>query len=288
MFTRSMKYEALAQDDSGQGSSESISLRGEGTFETEKRVKQSSLYDRILDAVVRYSPLVIGTATVFNIFLLIFFSNRPLSTKEYNVHELEQRSVYIGFDKLYSKPSTATYEPITNYPLLVSSVSSSEPQKVFPLWDYRKLSSLGYLPLAENPLRLTPEVSAVAQFQVRDYGMEKCALVLDVPASNSTDTRVTIRGSDGKDSVVLDVYSLDTTQKLDFRQLSWNSKPKRRAHIGKISVSYGSKEEVTSFPCASTSYQTFEFACSSESQDCYVDMIHLSGDVVHIIQSQTI
>ncbi|KAK7452701.1 hypothetical protein VKT23_012103 [Stygiomarasmius scandens] len=50
--------------------------------------------------------------------------------------------------------------------------------------------------------------------------MEKCTLVLDVPASNSTDTRVTIRGSDGKDSVVLDVYSLDTTQKLDFRQLS--------------------------------------------------------------------
>jgi len=42
MFTKSMKYEALAQDDSGQGSSESMSLGGEGTFETEKRVKQSS------------------------------------------------------------------------------------------------------------------------------------------------------------------------------------------------------------------------------------------------------
>ena len=127
------------------------------------------VHDRILDAILRYSPVVIGIATVFNIFLLIFFSNRPLSTKEYNVHELEQRSVYIGFDKLYSKPSTATYEPITNYPLFVSSVSFSEPQKVFPLWDYRKLSSLGYLPLAENPLRLTPEVCFHENLRTRLY-----------------------------------------------------------------------------------------------------------------------
>ncbi|THU96042.1 hypothetical protein K435DRAFT_858942 [Dendrothele bispora CBS 962.96] len=290
MFSRSTKYEALAQDDSAQSSREALIVDdSETSSRTGKWVKRS-LYDVVLDSILRYSPLVIGVATLCNLFLLLFFSNRPLSTKEYNVHELEQRSVYIGFDKLYSKPTNATYEPITNYPLMVSSVSSKEPQKVFPLWDYRKLSSLGYLPLAENPMRLTPDViRSIPSARLR-YG--KCTLVLDIPESNSTDTQDTASDSSSShsESITLDVYSLDTTQKLDFRQLSWSTKPKRLTRVAKLeSVSYGSKKEVVNFPCASTSYQTFEFACSEEGDgDCYVDMIHLSGDVVHIIQSQTI
>ncbi|PAV21724.1 hypothetical protein PNOK_0168100 [Pyrrhoderma noxium] len=126
----------------------------------------------------------------------------------------------------------------------------------------------GYVPTGERRLLVNSDINTVTQFYVLDYGMENCSIVISMPESTTdpgNSTKIAHNGS----VVELDAWILDTHQKLDFAKLSWNSKPRRRAHLGVFSLQYGTTQQSPGFKCQSGSFQTIEISCHSEN--CSVD-----------------
>jgi hypothetical protein len=103
------------------------------------------------------------------------------------------------------------------------------------------------------------------QFRAIDYGMENCSLAL-------------AEGSAVLD-VELDVWALADVPRrrlnsnLDFRTLTWASRPARKEHVGVLSVVGGGVSgETRTFACPSGSYQTLEIACAA-MRGCDVDIL---------------
>ncbi|KAE9394588.1 hypothetical protein BT96DRAFT_998393 [Gymnopus androsaceus JB14] len=246
-------------------------------------------YERVSELFNHYATTLLWLFSAVNlsIGLLIvarLYNDSPLL---YNVHKLESRRPYIGFDSIYSNRSflTTTYPPIHNQPRVLAPVYANEPDKVAPVWANRHLTADGYVPIAERRLFVTPEVSTIVQFHIQDYGMEKCSVTLEVPAFNASDRYAAIWGKD----VALDIWALEGESKVDFQKLSWHTKPKRKNHIGKItSPSYNSTQELPTFPCVSGTYLTFEVTCAS--LDCHVDVMRAKWPEgsFYIVQQQSI
>ncbi|KAJ3813291.1 hypothetical protein EV368DRAFT_5217, partial [Lentinula lateritia] len=178
------------------------------------------------------------------------------------------RSPYIGFDSIYKNQTLTTkYPPIRNQPRVLAPVYADERNKVAPVWANRHLTEDGYVPIAERRLYVTSRVSTIVQFHIRDYGMEKCSVALEVPTHNFNGREeASIWGND----TTVDVWLLEGESKIDFQKLSWNTKPGRKSYIGSIQPTYNSKHELSAFPCISGSYLTLEVSCSSP--DCHVDV----------------
>lgn len=135
------------------------------------RVKNADrLADSILGIRARVSECFSHYATVFlyvcsaanlSVGLLIVARLYSGSSLIHDVHQLESRSPYIGFDSIYSNRSflKTTYPPIHNQPRVLAPVYANEPDKVAPIWANRHLTVDGYVPIAERRLFVTPEVS---------------------------------------------------------------------------------------------------------------------------------
>lgn len=98
--------------------------------------------------------------------------------------------------------------------------------------------------------------------------MENCSIVISVPEFTIDPGNFT-KIVHNKGVVELDAWILDTHQKLDFAKLSWNSKPRRKAHLGIFSLQYGTTQQSPGFKCQSGSFQTIEISCHSEN--CSID-----------------
>lgn len=124
----------------------------------------SGFYERVSELFNHYATTLLWLFSAVNlsIGLLIvarLYNDSPLL---YNVHKLESRRPYIGFDSIYSNRSflTTTYPPIHNQPRVLAPVYANEPDKVAPVWANRHLTADGYVPIAERRLFVTPEVSS--------------------------------------------------------------------------------------------------------------------------------
>jgi len=112
-------------------------------------------------------------------------------------------------------------------------------------------------------------MSTFAQFPVLDYGMEECSVVVSIPERNKTTALVS---SNTLAPLFIDIYSfLTITKRLNFKTLTWATKPKERTHLFSLPVAYGEIHESPRFRCPSLSYQTFEFSCIG----CHVDILAL-------------
>ncbi|TFK51055.1 hypothetical protein OE88DRAFT_1645282 [Heliocybe sulcata] len=152
------------------------------------------------------------------------------------VHLSVGQSVPVELDP-YSLPFRST-----NHARVLAHVSSSEPEKVFEVWPDYELHHSGYVPLAREKLWVTDEASP---------SLNLC-LVLDLPSQFS-------KGS-GTD---LSVWVLSTEERLDFKHLSWKTKPPRKYLLGYLSAVPGMSDMTSHFSCASMSYQTFEISCAA-------------------------
>jgi hypothetical protein len=237
------------------------------------------------------TPVILGFVCTVNFAmgLAIVWQLYGSSGSAYDVHELESRSPYIGFDVLYGNQSimNATYPPIYTQARVLAPVYANEPDRVEPVWGNQHLTPDGYVPVAERHLFVTHEVSTVAQFRIQDYGMEKCSVTLEVPAFNDTYRKASIWGFR---NASIDVWALEGTAKLDFRNLSWRTKPRRRRHMGTISPSYNSTYELPEFRCISGTYQSVEVACASETPYCHVDVVRAGWEhgAFYVVQRQSI
>jgi len=254
-----------------------------------------------LQRLIRWSILFIVTCTVIDALALAYIAllsfQNALSPRIGNCAsatpeeaDLELRSSYVYFDRLYGENSTlrpAPHAPIVNHVLAVAHVSRARPHEVVTRSQGEGVTINGYVPLDARRLWITDDVSTIVQFRAIDYGMENCSLTLAPAAEGATLA-----------DVKLDVWALeDTPQKsdrrlnanLDVRTLTWASRPARKEHVGVLSVVGGSPGETRMFTCLSGSYHTLEIACATP-HGCDVDLLGVghgeSG--IYVKQYQTL
>ena len=109
----------------------------------------------------------------------------------------------------------------------------------------------------------------VAQYRVRDYGMERCAIaaqILDRDTLHKQQQNLTIRG----DTSNIEVWNLTSPGELDVNSLSFATKPNRGNLLGRFNVAEGQNSRTDDFFCGpSGSLQTFELVCTGK--DCLID-----------------
>lgn len=119
------------------------------------------------------------------------------------------------------------------------------------------------------------KTNSIAQWRVRDWGMEHCRLVLSLPPpSTALAQNVTLHPH----SVSIDVFNLTTPDArfLDVRTLSWSTRPARQSPgpvatmaLGTESASGEAASEL--FWCLRDSVHTYEFACGAATPECGID-----------------
>ncbi|KAJ3574345.1 hypothetical protein NP233_g1830 [Leucocoprinus birnbaumii] len=206
--------------------------------------------------------------------------------------ELPIQNPYIGLDELYSltdvKPSK--FDPLINVPILATQISRAEPDKAFPVDTHQWLSDYGTLSPPDRNLHVTNTINTIVQFHILDWGMEKCAITVRLPARDAVlpheyelkDTRGTIR---------LDICELEATRPLNSLDLTWKKHPKCFEHVGTIDARVGEEVKLEPFfDCQSGTFRAFEISCSPEMPDCGVNVWSNHNDTwgLYITQYQTV
>lgn len=120
---------------------------------------------------IRYSVYIILICTLFDALIVSYIAfqyvhlQKQSATSSSSV-ELELRSTYVNFDRLYGldggqqllKP--APHEPIVNLPRAWAQVSRAEPEKVFEMWPESWMSEHGLIPNDDRRFWVTPKVGA--------------------------------------------------------------------------------------------------------------------------------
>jgi len=220
--------------------------------------------------------LGIALALFFGTDIIIFISVARLilnvTRTVKNQEMMEFRNPYIGLDELYSLQRTrpSTYRTVVNEPRLTAQVSIIEPDRVFPIDAHRWLSDFGLLSPPDRHLQVTSVIHTIAQFNVLDYGMEKCALTVRLPKRGETLPHPFILPAQ-EDTVELSICQLDAPRPLDERKITWASRPKCDKKLGTIVAQVGSEVEMEPFYCKSGSFLTYEVSCAEGSPDCKLE-----------------
>ncbi|TFK18155.1 hypothetical protein FA15DRAFT_660914 [Coprinopsis marcescibilis] len=183
--------------------------------------------------------------------------------------ELEFRNPYYGLDDLYRtgrvKPSE--YPRIMNVPRFTSQISSMQPNTVSQIDQHRWLSDYGLLTPPDRRL----QIRTIMQFNVLDYGMEKCELIARLP-SRDKDLPHPYSFNDLRGVISLDICRLDSKRPLDEATLTWNTRPRCTHSIGTLDARIGDEVRLPEFPCKSGDFIALEVSCSAKAPNCGVDV----------------
>ncbi|KAE9400826.1 hypothetical protein BT96DRAFT_1018634 [Gymnopus androsaceus JB14] len=267
-------YESLAQED--QDISE---------FKTPIKPVDGTVTSRF----IYWAIVVVTLCTIFDAALIFFVTYRyALSASPPS--PLERPSTYINFENLYrngTRPKTK-HGAITSLTKVQTQTSRVEPERVLPHSNEMWMTYYGSVPIGDRRLKVTGQISTIAQSRVLDWGMENCSLVITVPALNDTSLIVS---ESHIDSQLLDVWALESTnRKLNVRQISYKTKPSRQKLLGSLQVEFGNTYELQSWNCKAGTYQTFELVCSGDDSDCSVDLTTV-GEIqagIYMRQYQTV
>ncbi|TFK71063.1 hypothetical protein BDN72DRAFT_895919 [Pluteus cervinus] len=241
------------------------------------------------EQITRWSTIIIIICTLVDAIIIGYLLEHSYVDADLAVHDLEYKSAFIGFDKLYKNKSFSKtkYEPIQNNPRILTQVSFREPEKVFPIWPAMHPTYVGYAVGAERRLLVNRDTSTIAQFRVLDWGMENCTLTLSFDEPKVGVSNVHISNTIGK-PITLDVWKLKAQKKIDFSRLSWTTKAPRDHYVGSMVAAFGSTYQLPSFACASGSYQTFEVTCSQPNCEVDTTTLEWENSNLYIMQSQTV
>ncbi|ESK90419.1 hypothetical protein Moror_13667 [Moniliophthora roreri MCA 2997] len=214
---------------------------------------------------------VISTVSLLNVLLLSYDTIRAFTTTPtHDLSKLEHRSTYIGFERLYNATNRAPeHQPIYNWPRHLSVVSSNDPELSKPQGRRYYYTDNGYIPTEVYRVTVDIETSTVAQFQVMDWGMENCQLVINPSAVNDTKHFSLIDSQR-----VVDIWVLEAPSDSYLKNPTWSRKPKRAKFLTSMEVSYGLESRSPVFSCPSGSMQAFEIVCPSSDPTCRMDLMH--------------
>ncbi|KAF5367614.1 hypothetical protein D9757_010657 [Collybiopsis confluens] len=176
--------------------------------------------------------------------------------------KLRRPSHFIGFDQItrVSPPSPAQ---LVNFPILVSQIDRSEPQKVFPVDSRRYQSIIGTINPDDRQVRATKDISTVVQFMAIDYAMEICELRLLLNLSTPS-----LSISPSLKPLTLTLNRLDTSTNLNPQSLSFSTRPPVKAKLADIVVERTEGVDWSrKLPCSMHEVLTFELACSQSDFD---------------------
>jgi len=185
-----------------------------------------------------------------------------------DVSTLDRPSVYVGLDKVKWSPERLQSIPdVHNFPSLITQVSNSYPDKVFPMDARRSLNDRG-TSKDEQQVLITADVSTVVQFRILDYEMERCAVTFEIPDADEIRNRHTDINLDMGGITKVQVWELDTNRELDARAVNKRSLPPRKTLVDTLQLKMGNATSTTEFPCKARTLHTYELTC--EAEDCRV------------------
>ncbi|GJE91773.1 hypothetical protein PsYK624_079240 [Phanerochaete sordida] len=217
-----------------------------------------------------WAVLVSLLCTVLNVTLFFSDPSSPSVSTSKSIR-LPRPNQYIGLERVNRKYLNATPpDPIVTFGLVLTQVSSMRPQYVFPVDTHRTfLPTVGTVSADDKPFVVNSTISSIAQFRVRDWGMELCQLVVALP-SDAAAANVTLSAP----SVDVDVWALDADDYdfLDVHTLSWKTRPRRRDAVpaATLALRAGEKAVTEKFACRRDAILSFEFACRP-GEPCVVD-----------------
>ncbi|CAA7264996.1 unnamed protein product [Cyclocybe aegerita] len=190
-----------------------------------------------------------------------------------NKNEMEFRNPYFGLDELYAQHrfQSSVYPKIVNEPKLAAQISSAEPDKVFPVDLHQWLSDFGRLSPPDRRLQVSKDIHTIIQHNVLDYGMEKCAIAIRLPARGDSLPHPYTLPPAG-DTVRLSICELDAKRPLKERTLSWSQRPPCVRQLAPVDAKIGGEIELEPFACKSGSYLTYQISCAEDSPGCNVDV----------------
>ncbi|KAL5492818.1 hypothetical protein ACEPAI_4266 [Sanghuangporus weigelae] len=170
----------------------------------------------------------------------------------------------MGLDKLEFDASTEANLFFQNFPLVLSQVSELDPAMSRPDDSTRRLTEIGTISPDSRRFALAQGMSSISQFRAVDYGFENCSLSIALHSDPSQEFF--------SHGMLVDIWALDGSSKLDASRLSWNSRPRRKLLLESVEF----RQNVTislrqNWFCKWGSMQTFEFVCSGQSQICFAD-----------------
>ncbi|KAJ4482074.1 hypothetical protein J3R30DRAFT_3699409 [Lentinula aciculospora] len=121
MFPKILKYDSVPQNDDETIQLNALSYRG---FPLRSVCELFADYATVVLAVLCVVNSIIGVLIIAHLYM------DPNSIRD--VHKLETRSPYIGFDSIYNNQRfvTTKYPPIQNQPRVLAPVYANEPNKV--------------------------------------------------------------------------------------------------------------------------------------------------------------
>jgi len=186
-----------------------------------------------------------------------------------DVSTLERPSVYIGMEKVKWSPERIKSIPdVHNFPILISQVSNSYPDKVFPIDTPRALGDRGTTSMDDHQILITPDVSTIVQFRILDYEMERCAVTFEIPDARELQSRHTDITLDLNGITKVQVWELDTNREIDPLVINKRSLPPRKTLVDTLHLTMGNHTSTSEFPCQARSLHTYELTC--DAQDCRV------------------
>ncbi|KIJ25899.1 hypothetical protein M422DRAFT_273087 [Sphaerobolus stellatus SS14] len=217
--------------------------------------------------------LIAVGCTLFNVANLI----TPLLTaKDIPFAALPRPNHFIGLERVNFAAHPFPDTKITTFPWTLASIDRTRPKYVFPVDPRRKFTYFGTISPEDRNLLATNEISTVAQFRVRDWGMEWCRLKLSLPENFQYHPDQSDKGERERnwflegDTSDLEVWELDSTEWIDPTGLSYDTRPRRKAHIFSWKVQPNKTVYSREFRCLRDSIGTFELFCVSP--ECRIDI----------------
>jgi len=187
--------------------------------------------------------------------------------------DMEFRNPYIGLDELYtfSNIRPSRYNKVINEPRLSAQISPAEPNRVFPIDAHRWLSDFGVLSPPDRHLQVSRNIHTVLQFNILDYGMEKCSLAARLPKRGDVLPHPYSLPATG-DVVRLAICEVDVKRPLKEREISWSKRPACIRELGILEAKIGEEVEMEPFSCKSGSFVGYQVSCPKDSSGCDVDI----------------
>jgi len=255
---------------------ESVSLLPVGNGSASERGDDKGIDDdRIHRTKPKRSFMLQTVLVVFaaNVALYLYIAHTLNGLLDEPVKELPIQNTYLGLEDLYrtGRNTTSRYPPILNTPRLTAQVSKAEARKVFPQDQHSRLMPFGTVSSFDRHIQVSEDIHTLVQFRASDYGMERCALALQLPPLDAILPEPFVLGGDSAD-VQFDVCAIDISQPLDVATLSWATRPKCDRHVGTLLARAGAETKLPEFPCPWASLHTFEISCAQSTPHCALDV----------------
>ncbi|EJD55149.1 hypothetical protein AURDEDRAFT_109600 [Auricularia subglabra TFB-10046 SS5] len=207
-------------------------------------------------AVTAFVWICVATLALTAANFTLLSARQLRGTLAFGAKPSKRPSIYIGLEKVEPDERWPMPQYLPNYPTLLAQVDSAHPDRVGEHLD----------------VKLSPEVSMIAQFRFHDYGMNDCTFGAWLsPAKMLEDAKSDRTYSVHNNAANVEIWELDADSydELKLSKLTYITKPKRRNLVAKLSVKAGAAANIGHFGCPTGSLKTYEIVCADA--DCAME-----------------